>query len=404
MSAAATSTPPATIARPRVQSVDILRGLVMIVMALDHVRDFLHYGAQHFDPEDLTQTTPVLFFTRWITHFCAPTFVFLAGTGAYLQARRGKSKAEVARFLATRGLWLVVLENTWVLCLGWDFNFRYDQINLWVIWVLGDSMILLAVLIYLPWRALLIGSLAMIFLHNALDAIHAEQFGSMGWLWMILHERNRFFIGSLSVRASYPLIPWVAVMAAGFCFGRVMDLEPERRRRILIRLGLGMVGGFILLRGLNVYGDPNLWAAQSSPAMTIVSFLNTTKYPPSLLYLLMTLGPGILLLGLMERVQLPASNPLIVFGRVPLIYYLLHLPLIHGVALALAWQRYGRIDFAFNATRPLAGPPGVYPPGYGYSLGVVYLIWIAVVVALYPVCRWMARLKQRNRSVVLSYL
>ena len=405
MATATISAPPQTLVRPRVQSVDILRGFVMIVMALDHVRDFFHYGAQHFDPLDFSQTTPALFLTRWITHYCAPTFMFLAGTGAYLQALRGKSTAEVARFLITRGLWLVVLENTWVLCLGWKFNFDYQQINLWVIWALGVSMIVLAGLIYLPWRVLLASSLAMIVLHNAFDGIRPGQFGSMGWLWKVLHVRDAIQLpGNVLMLTTYPLIPWIGVMAAGYCFGRIMDLDPERRQRILIRLGLFLIAGFIVLRGINIYGDPSRWATQASPVMTVLSFLNCTKYPPSLLYLLMTLGPGILALGLMERVQLAESNPLIVFGRVPLFYYLLHLPLMHAVAVALAWLRYGRVDFLFNATPALGGPVAAFPPDYGYKLAIVYLIWAAIVAALYPVCRWFARLKQRNRSVVFSYL
>jgi uncharacterized membrane protein len=390
---------------PRVQSLDILRGLVMIIMALDHVRDFLHSGAQHFDPADVTRTTPVLFFTRWITHFCAPTFMFLAGAGAYLQFRRGKSKPALARFLISRGLWLVVLELTWVLCLGWKMNFAYDQIFFWVIWALGITMIALAGLIFVSWRLLLAVSLAVIALHNALDAITPAQLGALGWLWKILHVFDTIRLSThVAILINYPLLPWIFVMSAGYCFGRVMDLASVQRKRFLLRLGAALTAGFVVLRWSNFYGDMHPWASQASLAMTVASFLNVTKYPPSLLYLLMTLGPAIFILGLLDRIKLRDSNPLIVFGRVPLFYYLLHLPLIHLVAIAPAWFRYGHIDFMLNNPPSLGGPAQLFPRDYGYSLAVVYLVWISVVLALYPVCKWFSVVKQRHKSALLSYL
>jgi len=390
--------------RPRVQSIDILRGAVMILMALDHVRDFFHAGAQHFDPTDLTQTTPLLFLTRWVTHFCAPTFMFLAGAGAYLQSRRGKSRAEVARFLLSRGLWLVVLELTFVRWLGWRMNFGNDQIFLWVFWALGMSMIALAGLIYLPWKASLSVSVAVILLHNAFDALTPAQFGSLGWLWKILHAPDAIApSASMLIFTNYTLVPWIFVMAAGYGFGRVVDLAPGTRQALLVRLGTALTVAFVLLRWSNLYGDPNPWSPQPTLLLTVASFLNCTKYPPSLLYLLMTIGPGILLLGLIDRARLSEGNPLIVFGRVPLFYYLLHLPLIHGLAIVLFGARYGRTDFLFHNPPSLLGPTEGFPADYGYSLVGVYVVWIAVVVALYPACRWFAALKQRNRSAVLSY-
>jgi uncharacterized membrane protein len=405
MDAVNTMAAPASVAtRARLQSIDILRGAVMIVMALDHVRDFFHTGAQHFSPNDLTQTTPILFFTRWITHFCAPTFMFLAGTSAYLQSRRGKSRLEVAQFLWTRGLWLVVLEFTWVRWVGWRMNFDNAQLYLWVIWALGISMIVLGGLIFIPRRALLVLSLAVIVLHNSLDAVTPEQFGRLGWLWKVLHAPDVILIGSTVIHTNYTLVPWIFVMAAGYCFGTVMDLDSERRRQLLLRLGCALIAAFIILRWTNLYGDSSHWATQPSAPMTIVSFLNCTKYPPSLLYLLMTLGPGILILGLLERVTLGEQNPLLVFGRVPLFYYLLHLPLIHGLAMLLAWFRYGHAGFLLDAPPSLFGPTQGFPTDYGYDLGVVYLIWLGAVVALYPACNWFAALKRRNRSAVLSYL
>jgi uncharacterized membrane protein len=390
---------------PRVQSVDILRGLAMIIMALDHVRDFLHGGAQHFDPTDVSRTTPVLFFTRWITHFCAPTFMFLAGASAYLYLRRGKSRPQVARFLITRGSWLVFLELTWVLCFGWKMNFAYDQLFLWVIWALGVSMIALAGLIFVPRRLLLALSLAVIVLHNAFDPLTPAQLGGAGWLWKILHVSDSIPVSAhLTILTTYPLLPWIFVMSAGYCFGAVMDLDSEHRRQLLLRLGAALTAGFVVLRWSNIYGDMHSWASQTSAAMTVVSFLSVTKYPPSLLYLLMTLGPGIYLLGLLERVKLRDANPLIVFGRVPLFFYLLHLPLIHLAAIALAWFRHGQMRFMLNNPPSLWGPARLFPPDYGYSLVVVYLVWVGVLLALYPPCKWFSTIKQKSTSVLLSYL
>ena len=391
------------VVRTRIQSVDILRGTVMVLMALDHVRDFFHTGAQHFEPTDLTQTTALLFFTRWVTHFCAPTFMFLAGTGAYLQSRRGKSKGDVSRFLLSRGLWLVVLEITFIRWFGWRMNFGNEQIFLWVFWALGMSMIVLAGLIHLPWKALLAISLAAILLHNALDAVTPAQFGALGWLWKILHAPDAITVGSTAIFTNYVLVPWIFVMSAGYCFGRVLDLEAAARARLFVRLGTALIVAFVLLRASNLYGDPSPWSPQPTLALTVASFLNCTKYAPSLLYLLMTLGPAILALGLLERVRLGETNPLIVFGRVPLFYYLLHLPLIHALAIVLFGLQFGRTDFLFHNPPSLFGPTQGFPPDYGYGLGLVYVVWISVVVSLYPACRWFAALKQRNRAHILRY-
>ena len=392
-------------ARPRLESIDVARGLIMVVMALDHVRDFFHHDALLFEPTDLSQTNAALFFTRWITHFCAPVFFFLAGTSAFLSFGRGKSQNDLARFLVSRGLWLMFLELTFVRCLGWQFNFNYHVTGLIVIWALGWSMILLAALVYLPrW---LIGALAVALIggHNLLDPIQPESFGTLGWLWKILHvpgaiqpfPRTTFVTG-------YPLVPWVAVMAAGYVFGTWFKLERRERRKRFLWLGLGLTATFIVVRAVNIYGDPTPWTAQGSAFFTFLSFINCEKYPPSLLYLLMTLGPVIILLALLDRDLSAIWRPLIVFGRVPLFFYLLHLPLMHGMAVGLSYLKYGRADWLF------LGPAGIpvfgaaYPPDYGYGLLGVYLIWILVVVILYPLCRWFARVKQERRSVWLSYL
>jgi uncharacterized membrane protein len=392
-------------ARPRLESIDVVRGAIMVLMALDHVRDFFHHDALLFGPTDLSQTNAALFFTRWITHFCAPVFFFLAGTSAFLSFGRGKSKNDLARFLVSRGLWLVFLELT-VVRFGWAFNFNYHLTGLLVIWALGWSMIVLAALIYLPRWFITLFAVLMIAGHNLLDPVDPESFGALAWLWKILHVPGELHpFPGITLAIAYPLVPWVGVMAAGYVLGAWFKLERVERQKRLSWLGIALTAAFVTLRALNIYGDPTPWNAQRSAMLTFLSFLNCEKYPPSLLYLLMTLGPVIVLLALLDR-HLPAIfRPFIVFGRVPLFFYLVHLPLIHGIAVGLSYLKYGRADWLFF------GPAGIparfgaaYPRDYGYGLLWVYLIWIAVVVLLYPLCRWFARVKQERRDVWLSYL
>jgi uncharacterized membrane protein len=391
--------------RTRVQSLDVLRGIVMVIMAIDHTRDFLHSQAQLFSPEDLAHTTILLFFTRWITHFCAPVFVFLAGTGAYLAARRGMSTAALSRFLWTRGLWLVIVEMTLVL-FGTSFNLSYRYLIWQVIWAIGWSMLALSLLVFLPWRVLLVFSLTMIVAHNLFDGVRADQLASLGWLWKILHEGPSIIQlpAGHSIFVIYPLVPWIGVMSAGYCFGRVFDLESNERRRLLLRSGVALTATFFALRFINMYGDPSPWSGQSTASMTVLSFLRVSKYPPSLLFLLATLGPSLVALSLLERVRVGEGNPMLVFGRVPLFYYVVHWYAIHLTALGLAWMRYGRFDFLFEFPPSLLPPPTAYPDGYGYDLWVIYLVWAFIVTALYPLCRWFAGVKARNRSAWLSYL
>ena len=377
----------------------------MVVMALDHIRDFFHFGAQHFNPEDLATTNAPLFFTRWITHFCAPVFVLLAGTGAYLYGRRGRTRGEVSRFLLTRGLWIIVLELTVVL-FGATFNLSYAYVVLQVLWAIGCSMVALAALIWLPWRALLAISLVMIAGHNLFDSVQPDQFGTLAWMWTVLHVGPSLLPVSdaHTLIVVYPLIPWIAVMAAGYCLGRVYDLPDARRRALLWRMGLALTTAFIVIRAINLYGDPSPWAVQSRPIMTVVSFLRATKYPPSLDYLLMTIGPALMALAATDGVRVGVRNPLLVFGRVPLFYYITHWFTLHTVALLFAWSRYGRAGFLFGL------PPSVlpfstgYPADYGYDMRTVYLVWMGVVAALYPLCLWFEGVKRRRPSVWLSYL
>lgn len=413
-------------ARARVDSIDLLRGIVMIIMMLDHTRDFVHrYVFQGFDPTDLAHTSVKLFFTRWITHFCAPIFVFLAGTGTYLQLARGKSKRELSRFLATRGLWLIVLEFTWVrIAVTFNVDYRFLGV-MQVIWVIGASMIVLAALIHLPLRVVAAFGVTMIALHNLLDRFHVQ-----GWqgptsavpsygakLFMILHQAFEAFpiVGFPSpvVVVIYPLIPWIGVMAAGYGLGAFYELDQPRRRQLLLTLGSAATVLFVVLRAINLYGDPSPWSRQSTFAFTVLSFLNTTKYPPSLDFLLMTLGPAMLALALFESKEAISErrtspsllgklrNAFITFGRVPLFFYLLQWPTAHliSVLVHLAAGKPVAWMFGSNFATNFAAPPDA-----GFNLAVVYACWIAGVLLLYPLCKWFAGVKSRRRDWWLSYL
>lgn len=399
--------------RGRIDSVDLLRGIVMVVMLLDHTRDFVHSEGMRFDAADITRTWPLLFLTRWITHFCAPIFVFLAGTGAYLQQLRGKTKGELSQFLITRGLWLIVLEFTLVR-LGVFFTLDYGSLFgfMQVIWVFGVSMIVLAGLIHLPLRAVAWIGIAMIAGHNILDEFRVDGWRGPGTpipgfgagLWIILHQGGLIFpFGSDGppLIVLYPLIPWIGVMAAGYAFGSVYRLEPEGRRRWLLRNGIALTIGFIVLRAVNFYGDPDHWSIQPSGVMTVLSFLDTTKYPPSLLFLLMTLGPALIFLGLFDRVRPSGfARPMITFGRVPLFFYLLQWPVAHGGAL-LASMLVGK-PYAHLIGSPLGSAPPAADAGF--NLAIVYLFWIGGTLLLYPLCLWYANLKATRRDWWLSYL
>jgi uncharacterized membrane protein len=382
--------------RERLTSVDTLRGLVMILMALDHVRDY--FGAPGISPTNLAQTTLPLFLTRWITHLCAPTFFLLTGTGAFLALRR-YSVPELSRFLFVRGAWLIVLELTVIRCLGLQFNADYHVTLLVVIWALGWAMIVLSALVWLPLPAVLAFGLVMIGAHNLLDGVR-----STNPLWAILHSPG-FVVNrpGFVVFVSYPLIPWVGVTAAGYTLGQIYRWDADRRRTFLLRAGLGASAAFIVLRALNVYGDPARWAPQASTALTIVSFLNVTKYPPSLLFLLMALGPALLILRALDRATPPVLGPALVFGRVPLFYFLLHLSLIHLLAVIVCYARNGASHWMFESPN-LGAYPFTPPPVWGLPLPVIYLLWIIVVLLMYPLCVWFAGVKQRRRDAWLSYL
>lgn len=376
----------------------------MIIMALDHTRDFFHISAISFSPTDLSRTTVPLFFTRWITHYCMPVFMFTSGLGMYFFSQRDHTRGQLSRFLWTRGLWLIVLELT-VMQFAYNFSFssRY-VIFLLVLWIFGICMIAMAALVYLPVRWLAALSAAVIVFHNCLDRIQAERFGSYAWIWNLLHDPGILSVAGRSARSPYTLIPWVAVMASGFCFGAVFLLEPIRRRRIMMRLGLALTIAFIVLRSVNRYGDPFQWSHQKSAVFTLLSFLNCTKYPASLDFLLMTMGPALILLAYFDRRAFVMSNPLIVFGRVPLFYFILHFYLIHFLVLILEWISYGTVvsRVIFGPAPSMGGAQSA--ANFRHGLGAVYVLWIVVVLLLYPVCRWFARYKSTHSNWWLSYL
>jgi uncharacterized membrane protein len=390
----------------RLSGVDALRGVVMVIMALDHTRDFIHAGAMSFSPEDLARTTPAIFLTRWVTHICAPTFMFLAGVGAFLRLDREGSTQSLSRFLATRGLWLILIELT-VMRLAMNFTFAFAfPVILLVLTALGMSMIVLAALIHLPRRALLLMSIAVIVLHNTLDGIRAQQFGAYAGIWNLLHQQGVFVIRGTAFVVAYPLVPWFAVMALGFCFGPVLQMRAEKRRRVLLVSGIAMIGGFFIARALNSYGDPQPWSPQPSATFTVLSFLRTTKYPPSLQFLLMTLGPALVLLAMLENVRSRLASAISVIGRVPFFFYVVHFWVLHVVASTMAWFRYGEASLAFllSPLPSMGGSAKLFPAGFGYPLWVAYVVWIGVVIGLYPLCRWFDELKRSKPAWWASYL
>jgi len=397
--------------RSRMVSVDLLRGTVMITMALDHTRRF--FTGLNFSPEDLAHTSGTLFFTRWITHFCAPVFFLLAGTGAFLAVSRGKSVADVSRFLWTRGLWLLFLDFTVV---GYAWTYLFPFFHGGVIWTLGLSMILMAGIIFLPlpWIAAL--GAVVIFTHNLFDRVPPAAFGKLSWIWSILHRPGSIWIGPSHSEflVVFPLIPWVGVMAVGYALGAL--LLRQDRRRLLFLTGVTLTLAFFVLRFFHLYGNSardvqavlvdsaGPWTVQPNWVLTVISFFNTVKFPPSLQFLLMTLGPSLMALAWFEGVKAKsrAAGVLLVFGRVPLFYYLLHILLIHTLAvwtaLAMhqpaAWLLYGGF---------MVSP--LIPPGYGHGLSFIYAMWLISVALLYLPCKWFMNLKRQHpRLWWLSYL
>jgi uncharacterized membrane protein len=375
----------------RIVSLDILRGVVMVLMAIDHVRVFA--GVPPGGP------TPGVFFTRWITHFCAPAFVFLAGTAAYLYGRKVQSRPALATFLVTRGLWLVLLELT-ILRFGWTFNVDYASFTFaGVIWAIGWSMVVLAALVFLPAAAVAAIGVAIIVGHNALAPLLAGG-ESPSWVLRVLYAGGSFRLGGegWQVVVLYSLIPWIGVMAAGYGFGAVMRAPAAVRRRVCFSVGIAAIALFVLLRVSGVYGDPRPWA----PGQPALALLNTTKYPASLLFLLMTLGPLLVAIPLLENTGGRVARWLGVFGRVPFFYYVLHIPIIHLVAVLISLFRTPESTGWLVANHPMM-PPDV-PPGYEWSLPLLYGVTAVVVVGLYFPCRWFAKVKARAPGRWTRYL
>lgn len=399
MAAPSVPSPEPAAGHGRIASVDIVRGVVMVLMAIDHVR--VYSGLPAGGP------TPGIFFTRWITHFCAPAFVFLAGTSAFLHGEKLGDRRALSRFLLTRGLWLVLLELT-VIRLSWTFNLEFGTFLLaGVIWVLGWSMVVLAGLVRLPMAWITGFGAVVVFGHNLAGGGFAglgsdALSGPLAWVWQLLYFGGGIQLGEGGplLFVLYVLVPWVGVMALGYSFGVVLRLPEAARTRACLAMGVGATALFLVLRAFNLYGEPRPWGNDGMPAL--LSFLNTTKYPASLLFLLMTLGPTIAVLPWLERVRGRVVDALTIFGRVPLFYYLLHIPLIHALAILVTAVQFPAAVPWLCVNHPIMVPPP--PEGYTWSLTQLYAVFAVAVVILYWLCRWYADLKRRSASRWLSYL
>ena len=386
----------------RIESIDILRGVVMVIMALDHVRDYFHYGSFFSDPTNLETTTPFLFFTRFITHYCAPVFIFLAGTSSYLYGSK-KTKKQLFKFLFTRGFWLIFLAfvvNNFL----WKFDITYSFIILQVIWAIGLCMVLLSFAIFLPFRALILIGLILVAGHNLLDGIVMQGTSFKSIVWYILHQQQFVSIGDTFFAFAYPIIPWFGLITLGYCFGTLYkkDFDVASRKKWLLYLGLGSTALFFVLRGINLYGDLVPWEIQDTTSKTVLSFLKVTKYPPSLVYLLITIGPSLLFLYAVEKIKNKITDFFLVFGRVPLFYYFLHILLIHILAII------GIINFGGDWKNMILTADVFMNAkliNYGYSLFVVYVVWIVVVTLLYfPSKKYMVYKANNKDKWWLSYL
>jgi uncharacterized membrane protein len=387
----------------RFESIDVLRGLIMIIMALDHTRDFFHIKANTEDPLNLATTTPILFFTRWITHFCAPIFVFLAGSSAWFQSLR-KSKKELSLFLIKRGLWLIFMEVV-IVNLFYTFDFHYGVIGLQTIWSIGISMVILGLAILLPFPVILSLGLIIVLQHNVLDFYEAQHKGPISFVYDLMHRFNIYQLDKTHyLLILYPFLPWTGLMLLGYCFGKLFTTyEGAERKKVLLWTGIGVIAYFILIRAFNIYGNPEQWHVQKNFLFTVLSFIDTHKYPPSLLYMCMTIGPAIIFLALIKNTKSRLSQFISVYGRVPFFYYLAHFLLLHLLSTVVFFAR-GH-SYAEGIHTPPDLTANFLLPGEGFSLGVVYLIWIAVILSLYPLCKWYDRYKSSHREKWwLSYL
>jgi uncharacterized membrane protein len=375
----------------------------MIIMALDHVRDYFHNAAFLYSPTDLSHTSTFLFFTRFITHYCAPVFVFLAGISANIYGAK-RSRRQLSYYLLTRGIWLVFVEF-FIITLGWTFNPTYPIFNLQVIWAIGVSMIVLSAMIYMNKGYILLTAVVLIAAHNLLDNVHVRVTGIESFLWSLLHEPGDFVVGRFSIFVRYPVMPWIGILALGYYVGDLYNsgYNPVKRKQTLLYTGFGAIALFIMLRSFNFYGDAAEWSPQKNTLFSILSFLNVTKYPPSLLYILVTLGPAMIFLSIAEKPLNIITQKIAVFGRVPFFYYVIHLYLIHLLAMIgaiISGYHWSDMILANRVNRVAE------LKGYGFNLFIVYLVWIALILLLYPCCKWFDRYKRTNQSTKnwLSYL
>ena len=387
--------------KTRITSIDLLRGIVMILMALDHTRDYFHAGAFVFDPTDLTKTTIPIFLTRWITHYCAPIFMLLTGAAAFLVGERKGIKA-LSKFLFTRGVFLVFMEHT-VVNFAWNFNIHFPEFDFLVIWSLGVSMIALAGLVYLPKKLILAIGIILLAGHNLLDNVHVAGKGFSALIWSLLHEPGFFNFAGKKVFVMYPILPWIGIIALGYSLGSLYSnkIDVSQRKKTLLWLGLGSIVLFVGIRFINLYGDASLWSNQPDAAFTVLSFINVTKYPPSLLYGLITLGPACIFLALFEKKPGWLGRRFSVYGRVPMFYYILHIYLIHLLAMfatTLCGHKWSDMIWTSLINNEKL-------KGYGFSLSIVYLVWIVVILILYPLCKWYDKYKTNHKEKWwLSYL
>ncbi len=372
----------------------------MVIMALDHARCFFSKSQLLFDPLDLTFTTPALFFTRWITNFCAPGFFLLAGCGAYISAARGKPLKQLSLTLSTRGLWLILLGFT-VNKFFWGFSYDTSSFTAGIFWCLGCSMIFLSGMVFLPYPVILAVSLSMILFHNCFDAVNPEYFGNFSWIWAILHQKGPIPVGNyFTLYILYPLVPWLGVMAGGYCLGKPLLSAQQERKKTLVVWGIGMLLAFLIIRGLNLYGNPVNWAAQKDAIFTFMNILDCEKYPPSLSYLLITLGPIFLLIAALDKPLGSWFNPLIHLGAVPFFFYIIHIPVLNLLEKIISLTVVSGASWQVNPLGQRISPPDIIH----WDLIMTCTGWLLAVLLLYPVCRLFSRLKANRKDWWLSYL
>jgi uncharacterized membrane protein len=384
----------------RINSIDLLRGLIMIIMALDHTRDYFHTTAWTDDPLNLQTTTPALFFTRWITHVCAPNFVFLAGTSAWFQSLR-KSKKELSIFLIKRGVWLIFVD-LFIFNFAFSFDPTYTTFAVQTLWAIGIGMFFLGLAVWLPFTAIFAIGIIIVFGHNLLDFYERGLQQPPGMLYDLLHHQGQFQLWQgHSLLIFYPALPWIGLMLLGYCFGKLFLALPEiKREKILLWLGIGLLLFFVIVRFVNVYGDPVKWSTQKDGLYTFLSFIKVNKYPPSLLYMCVMVGLAMIFLGLAAKTENRVTKFITVYGRVPFLFYIVHFFLLHFIAMIIFFVNGHTMTEAFQPT----DVPGYVIPGQGFSLWVVYFIWIAVVLSLYPMCRWFSQYKRTHKNWWLGYL